>query len=112
MPAIFHRFPSGGIPRWQGKIYRRAIVEDAFRPHPPAMAAGDALDDGKSNAGAFKFLNAMKTLEHAEQIVRILHVKADAIIFHKVNSFVSLDVSANLNLGRLFEAAELDCVGQ
>ena len=76
------------------------------------MAANDTLDDGKSDAGAFKFVYPMKTLEHAEELAGILHVKTDAVIFHKVNGLVSVDVPPYFNSGCRFGAAKLDGIGQ
>ena len=54
----------------------------------------------------------MKTLERAEELAGILHVKTDAVVFHKVNGLASVDVPPYFNSGCGFGAAKLDGIGQ
>jgi len=43
----------------------------------------DATHYSQADAGAFKFILSMQPLKHAEQLVCVLWVKADAIIADK-----------------------------
>ncbi len=58
----------------------RAFVDFAFRPYPAAMSMDDALDNGQAYPCAFIFVGAVKTLKNTEQLVMVLHVKADTIV--------------------------------
>jgi hypothetical protein len=56
----------------------------AFGPYPVSVAMDDALGDGKSDAGSFKFGGTVQTLEDAEGPVIVFHVKADAVVLHVI----------------------------
>ena len=44
-----------------------------------------ALNDGKAHAGTLVLLRPMQPLEHLEQLVGVLHVKAHAVVFDVVD---------------------------
>src|SRR3979409_151988 len=58
----------------------RAVIHCAFGPHSSAVPGNHAMDDGKSHAGAADLVDAMQSLEYAEQLSRVFHVEADAIV--------------------------------
>src|SRR5580765_1055777 len=66
----------------QSEIERRPLVRLRFRPHAAAMAVHHALHDREADAGAFELLLVVQALEHAEELVRVLHVEADAVVLH------------------------------
>ena len=69
--------------RFQREIERCALVEFALRPGAPAVPGDDAADVGQADAGAFKLLDRVQALEHAEKFVAILRVEPDAIVAHE-----------------------------
>src|SRR5512142_2488508 len=93
-------------------IYRRAFIELALRPYAPAMPGDDALHHGETDSLPLEFFHAVQALEHAEQLVGILHVETRAIVLHVVNKLCFLYYTANFDpCWRLFPG-ELDGVGQ
>src|SRR6185312_4088308 len=68
-----------------GKEERRADVGSRFRPDLAPVAVDDALDDREPDAGAFELFRAVKALEDAEQLVRITHVEAGAVVTHIIH---------------------------
>ena len=48
-----------------------------------AMAMNDALDGCEAYAGAFELVSPVQPLEDTEQLVGILHVEADTIVFYE-----------------------------
>src|SRR6185295_4548468 len=63
---------------------RRAAIGRGFGPDFPAVALEDALHDRQPDAAALEFRLAMQALERAEQLRRVLHVEADAVVAHEV----------------------------
>ena len=47
------------------------------------MAFDDTSHTRKPDACSFEFFRAMQPLEHAEQLVHIAHVEADAVVAHE-----------------------------
>src|SRR5580704_3224828 len=66
--------------RSECEIERRALAQFRICPHSAAMFLHDALHGSQADAGTFKVLRAMQTLEDSEQFVHILHVEADTIV--------------------------------
>jgi hypothetical protein len=62
---------------------RRAPPRLALRPNASAVAMDDPLNGSQADASTFEILLVMETLEHSEKFIRILRVKADAIIADK-----------------------------
>src|SRR5882724_7421984 len=56
------------------------FVQLGFGPHPASMAGNQPMNDGKAHPGSGKLLDPVQTLEHAEELVVIAHVEADAVV--------------------------------
>ncbi len=52
----------------------------------------------------------MQSLEHAEQLARVLHLESDAVILHIVGDFRSVLLRTDLDLGMRPVGAELEGV--
>src|ERR1700674_866074 len=63
-----------------GEVERCPSIDRRLGPNAPAVALDDALHDRQADAGAFEILRAMQPLKHAEKLVGILHVEADAVV--------------------------------
>jgi len=73
------------------------------------VAVDDALYGRETDSGAFEFLGAVEPLEHAEQLVGVLHVKADAVILDKVDGRTTLlGQAAYLNSSNILPACKLE----
>src|SRR4029079_17016564 len=59
---------------------RRPFVRLCVRPDAPSMTMNDPLHDCKPNARPFIFLGPVQPLENAEELVSVLHVKANAVV--------------------------------
>ncbi len=81
----------------QRKVKRGALVDSGLRPNAPAVLAHDALNRGKSDAGAGKLFHRMQALKRVEQFVGVFHSETRAIIAYKVSRL------AVLNLGTEFD---------
>src|SRR6266566_6351566 len=84
-------FPAFTRASSQREVKRRALVDGALGPDPAAMSVDDAAHGGEPHPRAFEFGRGVEALEHAEQFVGILHVKACAIVLdheHAVTVFV------------------------
>src|SRR6266480_824551 len=64
-----------------------AAIKRGFRPNTTAVTMNNPLHNRQADAGAFKFLSPMQSLEHAEQFVGVLHVKAGAVIGNEIDFF-------------------------
>src|SRR5437899_8756035 len=71
--------PAGSGPS-QGEVERRSLIDGAFRPDPAAVPVDDPPDGCEADTGALEFGSGMQALEHAEQLVRVLHVEAGAVV--------------------------------
>ena len=60
-----------------------AFARLAFGPDSAAMPFNDALYAGQPDAGALELVSVVQPLEHTEQGVHILPVKARAIVAYK-----------------------------
>src|SRR6266576_4643343 len=47
------------------------------------MFTDNAVDGSETDPGAFEILGAMQPLENAEQLIRVLHIEANAVIAHE-----------------------------
>jgi hypothetical protein len=80
-------------------------------PDAPAVLQNDALYGGQADAGAFKIV-AVQTLEGREQLVRVEHIEADAIIADKESrAAVHLNLAYFNNCG-IAGTSVLDGIGQ
>ena len=60
----------------------------------PGVLVEDALYGRQPNPGALEVLGAMQPLEHAEQLVGVLHAEADAVVAdedHRMRRWFSID---------------------
>jgi hypothetical protein len=76
------------------------------------MAVDNALHDGQPYAGSLVLLSPVQPLEHAEQLVGVLHVEAGAIIFDVVSVLAVELFPANFDLRRVTLAGELERIAQ
>src|SRR5712691_12960151 len=80
---IFPPCRIGAALRREGEVKRGAFAGFAFGPGTPAVAGDDAAHVGEADPAAFKFVRSVQPLEHPEQLVRILHVEAHAVVAHE-----------------------------
>src|SRR5712692_912644 len=71
--------PAGSGPS-QSEVERRSLIDGAFGPDPAAVPVDDAPDGGQTDAGALEVSSGMQSLEYPEQLIRILHVEAGAVV--------------------------------
>src|SRR6266851_4928171 len=64
----------------QGEVERCPLVHGAFRPDSAAVPIDDAPDGGEADARTLEVGGGMQPLEHAEQLVRVFHVEASAVV--------------------------------
>src|SRR6185503_12821207 len=64
----------------QAEVESRALVLGAIHPHLAAVTFDDAPDDRKPDACTLELVGGVQALEHAKQLVHVLHVEADAIV--------------------------------
>src|SRR5450756_1084962 len=95
----------------KGEMKYRAMVHFGLGPYPAAVTADDALHDGQANPRAFKILRPVEPLEHAKQLVHILHIKPNTVVAHKINIFAVFARATNLHDGRCPVTGVLDRVG-
>ena len=75
----------------------------------------DALNDGQAHAGTFVFLGAMQPLEHAEELVDVLYIKARAIVFDEIDVLtraVAAGPASDLDSGYISSSGKLKGVVQ
>src|SRR3982751_3266751 len=75
-----HRVFIARFPVRQDEAEGRALAHRALCPDRPAVALDDPLHVGQADARAFEFLGLVQPLEHAEQLVDVLHLEAHAVI--------------------------------
>src|SRR2546428_3802060 len=71
------RPPSGPS---QGEVEGRSPIDGSLGPDPAAVPGDDAPDRRETDAGALEFGRGVQALEHAEQLVCVLHVEAGPIV--------------------------------
>src|SRR5207244_2614169 len=74
------------LPR-QREIEARALLRLRFGPYPAAVAHDHALHDREADAGPGELVLAVQPLEHAEELRRVAHVEAHAVVAHPVDVF-------------------------
>src|SRR5207245_2875030 len=75
--------PHGGpvpLAHLQHEIDRRAFAHRPFGPDPAAVPVDDALRHREPDTLARKLALAVEALEGAEELVRVDHVEADAVV--------------------------------
>src|SRR5712692_4614059 len=64
----------------QREIERRSLVDRALGPDAPIVPGDDALDGREADAGSFEVRVGVKALEGSEELVRVCHVEASAVV--------------------------------
>src|SRR5712692_9677567 len=77
------------------------MLDGGFCPYPAAVPVNDALHRCQPDARAFKFVVAVKALKWPEQVRRVFHVEARAVVAHKVHLLIIRSPeSSKLDQGR------------
>ena len=63
------------------------------------MPLDDALHDREADAVAIVFLRSVQSLEHAEELVDVLHVEANPVVLDEVDGLPGFASSAHLDSG-------------
>src|SRR5262249_48723785 len=89
-----------------------ATVHHPLSPDSTPMARHDALHRGETYSGALEYLGTMQALKHAEQLVHVAHVEADAVVLDEHHELAGLPGhGSDLDLRLRPGAGELDRVG-
>src|ERR1700704_2674667 len=84
----------------------RPLIYCCFGPDTPAVAMNNSLHDRQANAGAFELVCAMQSLEHAEELVLILHVKTCSVVANEIDLLAVLLSRADIDNRRF----SLSCI--
>src|SRR6266481_3262759 len=76
------------------------------------MATDDSLNDGKPDSRPFKFLGGVHPLENSEQFLRVLHVKAGAVVSDKIGILCAFPPETDFDERVLLLTGEFDGVRQ
>ena len=76
------------------------------------MALDDPPHEGEAHPRAFELVRPVQPAEHLEELVRIRHVEADAVVSDEVDSLVRLEARADFHAGSRSGAAELAGVAE
>src|SRR4051812_25406314 len=90
----------------------RAPLQRCIGPDVAAMLPDDALHRREAHAGTGKFVDGVEPLKHAEQLVRVLHVEADAVVANEDGRLTHILDDADLDHGWGAPARVLDRVRQ
>src|SRR4051812_3656930 len=85
-----------GLPR-QGEVEAGTLARRALRPDPAAVARDDTLHDRQAYPRALEFVGTVQALEHAEELVGVARVEADAVVAHPVVRFARLLATADVD---------------
>src|SRR5215470_4332417 len=100
----------GPLARRSGVILRQrevkggSLTETAFGPDAPAVPVNDALDRRQTDPGARELGGGVEALERPEELVRVGHVEADAVVANEevpVLGAAELDLADRLLPGEL-----------
>jgi hypothetical protein len=93
------------------EVKRCAFLFLAFGPDAASMTEQDALDIGKADASALKFLFKMEALKNAEEFANVLHIETYTIIADEDNVLVAIYMRADFDFGRFPRTRVFDGVG-
>src|SRR5579863_1088018 len=96
----------------QAEVERRSLLRPALSPGAAMVAANDPVDDRQPDASAGEFGLRMHALKRTEELARILHVEASAVVTHEIHVLGGLCESSDLDEGRIAVGGELEGVGQ
>src|SRR5262249_15305184 len=80
-----------------GKVDGRTFARRALRPGPSVVSLDDPTHAREPDPRAFEFRWAVQTLKHAEQLVRMPLIEADAVVAHEEDVLVTLPLRADLD---------------
>src|SRR5262249_44445741 len=89
----------------------RALIHFAFRPYAAAVPGHDPMDDRQADSGSRELVGPVQPLEYPEQLLRVFHIEADAVIAHGVAALVADALAADPDAGLVRLARVLDRVG-
>src|SRR5262245_8623595 len=95
---------------FERELERGAATRLRLHVDAAAVPAHDLVDDGEADARAFESLFAMQPLEHLEELVRVVHVEADAVVLDEVRNAVRRRRAADSDASFRVLARELDGV--
>src|SRR5438128_1355388 len=78
---------------------RRALFGLGLGPDAPAVPVDHSCHDSQPHPGSLVVLRPVHALEHAEQLVGVLHVEPDPIVLHVVDRLAVLVRSTDLDHG-------------
>src|SRR5690606_33797518 len=96
----------------QREVERRALAGLRVRPKPTAMPCHDSVNQREPDSGAGKLVAVMQALKHAEQLVGVTRIVADAVVADEVDVLALFVDRANLDDGMILARRELDRVRQ
>src|SRR3712207_4752872 len=96
----------------QRKVKGSTPAHAALCPSAPSVSANDTPDGGQPDAGALELLHVVQPLEHAKELVYVLHLESDAVVSDKEYGLVPDAFSTYLYYGLLAGARVLDGVGE
>src|SRR5262245_32973146 len=66
------------------EVEGRARPGRGLGPHAATMTVDHALDDGQADPGPGKLVHGVQALERTEELARVVHVEADAVVAHGI----------------------------
>src|SRR5881409_879722 len=109
---IFGMHVSGRGGCRQGEEEGGAAAGFAVGPDRAAVTRDHTVYVGQADARAFELGRRVQALEHAEQLARVVHVEADAVVAHKERVGAIVESVAELDPRVGFLAAELGGVAE
>src|SRR5262249_60631226 len=95
----------------QREIKRHAFVDRTLGAPLAAMPMDDALNGREADSRAFELFREVQALEHAEQLVDMLHVESGAVVPHEYLHLADVVAhAADLDYSRAAVASEFDGV--
>src|SRR5688572_15871767 len=94
------------------KIKCCSFLHCCFGPNPAAMPFNDALYNGKPDASAFKLSAAVKTLEDAEKLFRVLHVETRPVVANEIHCLSILFEGTHFDDSLWLSPRKLECIGE
>src|SRR5437588_12484167 len=87
------------------------MIDFGFWPDPASVPVHDPLNDGEPNPGSLVVLAPVQSLEDAEQLVRVIHVEARAVVLDEVHGLaVGAGTGPDLDPGRRAASAVLEAI--
>src|ERR1700730_8576433 len=92
------------------EVERGALADRAFRPDSTGVAIDNSMHRGEPDSRSREIRFAMQTLEWAEEIVGIFHIKSRAIVTNEEHGVPSFLVGPDFNPRLRDFCGELPCV--